>query len=297
MKIDSTTIQLVLAIAEEGSISRAADRMNLAVAAASRRVSELEQQCGTRIFQRVPHGAKVTEAGRRLLDHIRQLDSLILRLKDDAHAISQGLDGHLLIGAPKTAIIQFLSGDIARIARHYPGITIQLVEENSKVVQQLLRDRVIDIGIYEKTSGFLPLEPIPYHQDRLVLVYNSECFSFPTLPVPLDDILDLPVISLGKGSAILSALQRAYQSRGRSFQSRFLVSGFDTMLTLAREGLGVGFIPPCVLNRFQSPPALSSAEIEGNWHERHYMAASVADHTQPLLIQNVLKLLTSGSAD
>ena len=269
--------------------------MNLAVAAASRRVSELEQQCGTRIFQRVPHGTKVTEAGRKLLDHIRQLDSLILRLKDDAHAISQGLDGHLLIAAPKTAIIQFLSRDIALIARRYPGITIQLVEENSKVVQQLLRDRVIDIGIYEKTSGFLPLEASPYHADRLVLVYDAARFHFPTLPVPLDDILDLPVISLGKGSAILSALQRAYHSRGRAFQSRFLVSGFDTMLTLAREGLGVGLIPPRVLNEFQTCPPLASAEIEGSWHERQYMIACVEQHTQPLLLRNVLAILSAAT--
>ncbi|HUH59073.1 MAG TPA: LysR family transcriptional regulator, partial [Candidimonas sp.] len=52
MKIDTTTVQLVLMIAEEGSISRAADKLNLAVAAASRRMSDLERQCGTRIFQR-----------------------------------------------------------------------------------------------------------------------------------------------------------------------------------------------------------------------------------------------------
>ena len=54
MKIDSTTVQLVLAIAEEGSISRAADRLQLAVAAASRRLSDLEQQLGARLFKRQP---------------------------------------------------------------------------------------------------------------------------------------------------------------------------------------------------------------------------------------------------
>lgn len=291
MKIDSTTVQLVLAVAEEGSISRAADRLNLAVAAASRRVTELEQQCGTQIFQRVPHGTKVTDAGRTLLEHIRQIDSLILRLKDDAAAISQGLDGHLLIGAPKSAMIQFLAGDIARITRRFPDITIQLVEENSKVIQQMLRDRVIDIGIYEKTSGFMPLDPVPYREDRLVLVYDRLLYPFPRQPVPLDDILDLPIISLGKGSAILTALQRAYQSRGRPFQTRYVVSGFDTMLTLVREGLGVGLIPPRVLARFQPRPALASAEIEGDWHLRQYMMAANTQHAPPLLIQNVMDAL------
>ncbi len=291
MKIDSTTVQLVLAIAEEGSISRAADKLNLAVAAASRRVSELEQQCGTRIFQRVPHGTKITDAGRKLLQHIRQIDSLIQRLEDDADAISQGLDGHIVIGAPKTAVIQFLARDIARISRQYPAITIQVMEENSKVVQQLLRDRVIDIGIYEKTSGFLPLEPLPYREDRLVLVYHPAHFNLPTQPVPLDDIVDLPIIALGKGSAILSAVQRAYRSRGRVFQSHFVVSGFDTMLTLVGEGLGVGLIPPDILRSFHLQPRLITAEIEGDWHERHYVISAVDSNAGPLLIRNVVDAL------
>lgn len=293
MKIDSITVQLVLAVAEEGSISRAADRMNLAVAAASRRVTDLEAECGTRIFQRIPHGTKVTEAGRKLLQHIRQIDNLTQRLKDDADAIREGLDGHIIIGAPKTAVIQFLARDIARIMQRYPGITLQVIEENSKVVQQMLRDRVIDIGIYEKTAGFLPLEPWPYREDRLVLVYHSAYFRFPPGPVAVDDIIDLPVIALGKGSAILAAVQRAYRSRNRQFESRFAVSGFDTMLTLVREGLGVGLIPPNVLKEFRLAPALATAEIDGDWHARHYVASTVDANAQPLLIRNVLEILLS----
>jgi len=291
VKIDSTTVQLVLAVAEEGSISRAADKLNLAVAAASRRISDLEAQCGTRIFQRVPHGIRITESGSKLLQHMRQIDSLILRLKDDADAISRGQDGRIIIGAPKTAIIQFLAPDIARVKRRHPGIAIQVVEENSKVVQQLLRDKIIDIGIYEKTSGFMPLEALDYRQDRLVLVYSRAHFHFHAEPVPLEEVLDIPLVTLGKGSAILAAVQRAYRSRGRQFQSSFVVSGFDTMLALVREGLGVGLMPPGVLEDFRLDPSLATSEIQGEWHERHYMLSSVDTNAQPLALRTVLSIL------
>ncbi len=291
MKIDSTTVQLVLAVADEGSISRAADKLNLAVAAASRRISELEAQCGTKIFQRVPHGVRITESGGKLLQHMRQIDSLILRLKDDADAISRGQDGRIIIGAPKTAIIQFLARDIARIKRRHPGIAIQVFEENSKVVQQLLRDKIIDIGIYEKTSGFMSLEALNYREDRLVLVYSRAHFHFNSEPVPVEEVLDVPLVTLGKGSAILAAVQRAYRSRGRQFQSSFIVSGFDTMLALVREGLGVGLIPPGVLGEFRIDPSLATAEIQGEWHERRYMLSSVDTNAQPLALRNVLDIL------
>lgn len=288
MKLDSTTVQLVLAIAEEGSISRAADKLNLAVAAASRRVTELEAQLGTRLFKRQPHGVKVTEAGERLLAHIRQIDNLIGRLAGDAQVLGQGRDGRIIIGAPKAAIIQFLAADIARLRDAYPQIALKILEENSKIVQQLLRDKVIDVGIYEKTSGFLDLPKFDYRQDRLVLVYSRRHFGFDAATVGIDDILDLPIVSLGKGSAVLAAVQRAYRSRGRSFPNDFSASGFDTMLALVRHGLGVGLMPPEVLRSFHPEDALGSVELDGDWHRRAYVLSFVDGHAQEQVLRNVV---------
>lgn len=296
MKLDSTTVQLVLAIAEEGSISRAADRMGLAVAAASRRLTELEAQLGVPLFKRVPHGARITEAGGRLLEHLRQIDNLHQRLAGDAEALQQGRDGRIIIGAPKAAIIEFLAADIARLRAAYPQITLKVQEENSKIVQQLLRDKVIDIGIYEKKSGFLDLEKFDYRQDRLVLVYSRAHFDFADGPVGMDAVLDLPVVSLGKGSAILAAVQRVYRSHGRSFPNDFAVSGFDTMLALVRHGLGVGFMPPQVLQSFHPEPTLAVREIRGDWHQRAYVLSCVQGHAQASTLRNVVAQLLAVGA-
>ena len=291
MKLDSTTVQLVLTIAEEGSISKAADRLNLAVAAASKRVTDLESQLGAKLFKRQPHGVKVTEAGDRLLAHIRQIDNLISRLEGDAQVLSAGRDGRIIIGAPKAAIIQFLAADIARLQAAYPQITLKIVEENSKIVQQLLRDKVIDIGIYEKTSGFLDLPQCDYRQDSLVLVYSRRHFQFAASPVGIDDILDLPIVSLGKGSAVLAAVERAYRSRGRVFPNNFAASGFDTMLALVRHGLGVGLMPPQVLRSFHPEDELGAAELEGGWHQRSYVLSFVEGQAQEQTLRNVVGAL------
>jgi DNA-binding transcriptional LysR family regulator len=296
VKFDTTTIRLILAIAEEGSISRAADRLRLAVAAASRRVTDLEDQLGAKLFKRVPHGVEITESGDKLLQYVRQIDNLIDRLEGDAQALNQGLDGRIIIGAPKAVVIQFLAREIADIQRKYPGISLKIVEENSKIVQQLLRDKVIDVGIYEKKSGFLDLAKSPYKEDRLVLVYNRPHFQFPDGPIGIDDILDLPIVSLGKGSAVLSAVKRAYRSRGRLFPNNFTVSGFDTMLAMVRHGLGVGLMPPDVLRSFHPEESLASAELEGDWHQRTYVLSCVEGHAQKQTLRNVVTELLGGPA-
>jgi molybdate transport repressor ModE-like protein len=291
MRLDTTTIRLVLAIVEEGSISRAADKLGLAVAAASRRVSDLEEQLGAKLFRRVPHGVDITESGDKLLQYIRQIDNLVDRLEGDAHALNRGLDGRITIGAPKAVIIESLAHEISEIQRKYPRISLTIVEENSKIVQQLLRDKVIDIGIYEKKSGFLHLPQSPYREDRLVLVYSRAHFQFADGPVGIDNILDTPIVSLGRGSAILSAVRRAYRSRGRLFRNNFTVSGFDTMLTLVRHGLGVGLMPPDVLRSFHPEKTLASAELEGDWHHRSYVLSCVEGHAQQQTLRNVVNEL------
>jgi DNA-binding transcriptional LysR family regulator len=291
MKIDTTTVQLVLAIAEEGSISRAADKLNLAVAAASKRVTDLELQLGTKLFKRQPHGVKVTESGDKLLAHIKQIDNLIGRLEGDAQALSHGRDGRIIIGAPKSVIIQSLAKDISRIQEKYPQITLKIVEENSQVIQQLLRDKVIDVGIYEKTSGFLDLEKFDYQHDSLVLVYSRHHFQFSTEPVGIDEILNTPIVSLGKGSAILSAVQRAHKSRGRVFRNNFTVSGFDTMLALVRNGLGIGLMPLEILRGFHPEATLGWADIEGDWHQRSYVLSFVEGQAQEQTLRNVVAQL------
>jgi DNA-binding transcriptional LysR family regulator len=296
VKFDTTTIRLILAIVDEGSISRAADKLNLAVAAASRRVTDLEQQLGTKLFRRVPHGVAITESGAKLLQYIRQIDNLTERLAGDAQALKHGLEGRIIIGAPKAVVIQFLAREISAIQRKYPGISLKIVEENSKIVQQLLRDKVIDIGIYEQKSGFLDLPKAPYQQDQLVLVHSREHFEFAEGPLGIDDILQVPVISLGKGSAILSALQRAYRSRGRLFPNNFTVSGFDTMLALVRHGLGVGLMPPEVLRSFHPEAALAATELLGDWHQRSYVLSCVEGHAQHQTLRNVVAELLGTSA-
>lgn len=291
MKTDTLTIQLALAIAEEGSISRAADKLQLAVAAASKRLTELERQLGTPLFKRVPHGVKLTESGTKLLAHIRQIDSLIARLGDDAHSMREGQDGRIIIGAPKAAIIEFLARDLARVQRRYPQITLQIIEENSKIIQQLLRDKVIDIGIYEKKSGFIDMEKHDYRADELVAVYSRAHFSFEDMPLEADPLLDSPLVSLGEGSAVLASLQRLSQSRGRALGRHFTVSGFDTMLALVRHGLGVGLMPPAVLGSLHPEPGIGSIALAGGWHQRTYVLSSVQGRAQEQTLRNVVAQL------
>lgn len=295
MRLDTVTVRLIMATVEEGSISRAANRLDLAVAAASRRITDLEEQLGIKLFRRLPHGVEVTESGHKLVGHLQQIDTLVDRLVGDAEVMVDGLDGRIIIGAPKAVIIEFLCADIARIQKLYPGISLKIVEENSRIIQQSLRDRVIDIGIYESRSGFLDMKQYQYREDRLALVYNPTHFSFDNAPVEIEALFDKPLISLGKGSATLAAVERAFRNQGRAFTNNFLVSGFDTMFNMVKHGLGVGLMPSAVRRFFGTDASVVEAELDGRWQYRQYVLSYAEGHAQGQTLANIVAELRRGS--
>jgi DNA-binding transcriptional LysR family regulator len=126
LHFDLTTVQLFIATAELGGVTRGAERMHMAPAAASRRILELESQFGVALFERRPHGMVLTDAGRAMLAHARNITHTVLRMQDDAASYLGGEQGVVRVAAPKSAVIQFMPRDIERCAVACPGVRIDL---------------------------------------------------------------------------------------------------------------------------------------------------------------------------
>src|SRR5688572_11722064 len=148
MRFDLLTLNLVLAIAETQSITRGAEREHLALAAASKRLSDLEARLGVTLFDRRARGVEPTEAGRALVRHIRSLNTALHSLESEVVEFSRGLKGHLRIAANASAIAEALPGDLATFARAHPGIRISLEDMTSADVQAAVAGGRADVGVF-----------------------------------------------------------------------------------------------------------------------------------------------------
>jgi len=269
---DLVTVRLFIETAESGSVTRAADRIALAPAAASRRLKELEQQFGVPLFQRLPHGMALTDAGRALLAHARSMAHAVSRMQDDAQAFRAGDMGVVRIAACTSAVLQFLPGDIQRCQQRHPGIKIDLQELNSQGVLQAIARGVADIGIYESTSGAAGTLPArAYRRDRLVLVVPAGHPLAGRASVALEDLLAYDVIGLSEGSAIANALSRLAAQAQRPLRMRIRVSSFDSMAAMVRQGIGVGVMPQGVARSIAAGRSFARIRIEGDWPARQMM--------------------------
>ncbi|KAI1694469.1 bacterial regulatory helix-turn-helix protein, lysR family domain-containing protein [Ditylenchus destructor] len=89
------TLNLVLAIEQTRSITRGAEREHLALAAASKRISDLETRLGVQLFERRARGVEPTEACRALVRHIRSLHASLHALESEVVEFARGIKGHL----------------------------------------------------------------------------------------------------------------------------------------------------------------------------------------------------------
>lgn len=109
LRLDLLTLRVVIAVADCGSISAGSDSLQLAVAAASARISALESELGIRIFERSPRGVELTPVGRLLVQRGRELvddaDRLVTELRD----WSLGLAGHVRMLANASALLQVVA--------------------------------------------------------------------------------------------------------------------------------------------------------------------------------------------
>ena len=274
---DLTTLRLFIATAETGSITRAAERIYIAPAAASRRMKELEAQFGLPLLQRLPHGMALTDAGRALLGLARSIAHAVARMQDDAQAFRQGDKGVVRIAACTSAVLQFLPRDLQRCQRACPGVHIDLQELDSPGVVQAMQRGVADLGIYESTIAGPALPAMPYHHDRLLLVLPQGHPLARRRAVRLADFLAYDLIGLAEGSAISGTLERAAMEAHLPIRMRIRVRSFASMAAMVDQGLGLGLMPEAVATTLAAGKRYRHVRIAEDWAVRRFVLCHQLD--------------------
>src|ERR1700760_694316 len=161
MRLDEADLELFTHIAEAGTITHGAARANMALTAASTRISTMEQRLGVKLFERKRHGVALTPAGRTMLAHARALLTQADRLRDDLAMFQGGLAGHVRLFANTNAYASHLPVVLAPFLLAHPQIDIRIAERPSEAIIALVADGTADgIVAAETDLGVLVARPI-----------------------------------------------------------------------------------------------------------------------------------------
>lgn len=184
-------IRYFLAVAEERNFTRAAARVGIGQPPLSQQIRDLEEEIGTRLFHRVPHGAELTEAGHAFLAAVTALPDRVAAAVRDAQRAGRGDAGVLRIGFTGSAAINPLVPRCIREFRErHRDVELLLSESNSTGLAAALKDGSIDLAFLRPGA---------------ILASETRCVDFPAEPMVLAIADKHPSVVQSQGGAIALA--------------------------------------------------------------------------------------------
>jgi DNA-binding transcriptional LysR family regulator len=285
MRFDLTTLNLVLAIADTRSITRGAEREHLALAAASKRLSDLEARFGVPLFERRSRGVVPTEAGRALVRHVRSLHAQLHALESEVVEFSRGIQGHLRVVANASAISECLPPDLAAFSQAHPQIRISLEDQTSAEVQAAVAEGRADVGIFVPPQLDNRLTTRRYRHGSLSVMVPTGHALAARERVRFTALLDFDIVGLHHGATVHELMRAEAEGQGRPLKARLQVRGFDAIAQLVEAGLGVAVLPAAVAERLAQLFRVQVLALDETWAERDYLLAVRTQEVLPTVVQ------------
>lgn len=259
--MELTPLRYVLAIAQAGHITRAAQDLGVTQPALSAMLKKLEAEVGAELFHRTGRGVEPTDAGRAFLERAARA---VQEADDAVRAVHelQGLEhGSIRVGGGATATGYLLPAVVPAIRDAHPGLRFFVREAGSRAVAEAVIAGELDLGIVT-----LPL-PVRAGGDVLIahrwpdelrlVVPTSHRFSTRHSFV-WADLKGEPVVAFEAGSAVREAIDTAARDAGVALDVVMELRSIESIKQMVAAGIGVGFI-----SRFALGPLVGLACADG----------------------------------
>ena len=257
-----------MAVADAGSIARAAERSHTVASAVSKRVSDLEDNLGCPLLLRGAKGVELTAAGHALLARARVLLHQSAQLDDEMRRHASGARGYVRMFANISSIVEFLPDALASFAQRHPDIHVHLEEHISANIAAAVADNLADLGIVSELPAISGLSTEPFRNDELVVVLKPDHALARRPSLAFLDVADQPFISLPAGSALHRLLTRAAAETDRTLNWRVQVTSFDAACAMVAAGLGVSIVPRAATTAYIRSLSLASVPLSDPWAQR-----------------------------
>lgn len=291
MRFDLLSLQLFVAVCEESSIAKAAEREHIAASAVSKRISDLEIRLNTLLFHRSSKGLEPTTAARALLRNARALMRDLRQMEVELAQHASGISGQVRLMASVSTIIQHLPADLSGFIAEHPAIRLDLEEGTSRQVVDAVAENAADIGIFGGVGPRRGLLFVPYRSDRLAILAHRDHALSARASVTFADVADYDLIGPNRGSFLDNLVSRAAAELGKPLHMPIRVNGFETVQTMVEAQLGVGLVPEACARRYVAGGTLAAIALDEPWAVRRWSICVQEDNSLPP-VRLLLKHLT-----
>jgi DNA-binding transcriptional LysR family regulator len=233
-----THLRAFYEVARAGSVSAGAERLHVSQPAVTREIRELEDRVGMVLFDRLPRGVALTEAGKVLFEYADRIFSLAEGAEQQLKELAGLGSGHMKIGASATLGVYFVPDIIAGFNASFPRVSIDLTVTNTERVEAGLRDLTFSLGFVEGPFDESVLNACHIGSDEIAVVAAAG-HSRAGTRLSATDLVDHVVIMREPGSGTRAIVEEAYSHVGLQIEPLMSVSDTEAIkrMLLAQHAL------------------------------------------------------------
>jgi LysR family transcriptional regulator, nitrogen assimilation regulatory protein len=241
--MDVRRLRTFVAVAELGTVSKAALRLRIAQPALSRQIIDLQRELGLRLFDRVGRNLVLTAEGEQFLADCRGVLAHIEVLGERVEVLKRGDRGVLKVAAPPHTIESVLSPFLQRYAERFPNVHVKLTEALGPDQSAMLERGEVHVGIRhdQYASRFLASRPLP-PDEVLAACAPSRRLGHAGM-IDIGNLAAYPLLLLESGYSVRRVFNAACRLAGVEPNVLLESRAPHTVLALAEAGHGIAIIP------------------------------------------------------
>jgi LysR family hydrogen peroxide-inducible transcriptional activator len=250
-------LRYFVAVAEEGSFSRAAAKVRVAQPSLSQQIRKLEGEVGQPLFDRLPRSVVLTEAGRCLIDYARQILASIGDARRCVDELKGEVAGKVAVGAIPTIAPYVLPELVVTFQEHYSDVTLEIVEDVTEGITRRIDAGELDVALASTCRPsptlrreYLGTEPL------LVLVPKAHPLAKKDF-VEFDDLKSLRFLLLHEMHCLSQQVNRLLESRRLRPEIALAGSQLNTIANMVAASIGVSIVPQMMVKHHATPGCVS----------------------------------------
>ncbi len=230
------------AVAEQGSLTRAAALLFISQPAVSKQLRELERSLGMALFHRLSTGVRLTEAGELLLGYSRQIFALEHEAESALRELHNLERGRLRIGASTTVGTYILPPACATFGRQYPRVELALDIDNSRAIIERLRAGRIDLALVEGPIAEDEFVRDEIGRDEIVPIASPFHPLGCLKGIPFERLAEQPMLLREEGSGTRAVVAEAFESRGLAPQVKMTLGNTEAIKRAVAAGVAMAWV-------------------------------------------------------
>ena len=242
--MDNQNLKAFITVADLGSFSQAADRLYLTQSAISKRIAQLEQQIGKKLFDRIARQVSLTEAGTELLPRARRIlneyDSALQAIND----LSGKASGTLRLAISHHLGLHRLPPVLKQFAQQYPNVTLDIeFMDSEKAYEQVLHGQSEVAVITLALESHHNIHSKKIWDDPLRFICAQDHPLADLKKPALKDLAEYPIILPGLNTYTGRIIQNLFQQQGIPLKAPMSTNYLETISTMVEIGLGWRALP------------------------------------------------------